>query len=356
MDIKLREKNEYMERLSRKMFSRIAPISGQIDITHRCNLSCRHCYIVPNDKRELSFEEVVPIIDKIYNAGVLALCFSGGEPLLREDFLDIYAYARKKGFLVTIFTNGTLMTSRMIDYFTKMPPYSIEITLNGISKKGYEKITSVPGSFEKVMQTIHWIKERNLPLVLKCNGMTTNRDEILKIKNFTETLLGKNHFRCDFMLYPGKDGSKKPCHLRLTAEEIFKIVYADRDMRLFAQKEFCYQQEYAQIEKNNLFPCTLTSFYIDPYGKMRLCPFLEQMRVDLKKKGFLQGFRALYAALSALEYSPDSKCRSCKIRYLCRQCPGRALIENGDIQTPIEYFCKFTHKLEETRIEVTKDR
>lgn len=111
------------------------------------------------DKQRLTFGEIIRIIDRIYEAGCLWLTFSGGEPFLREDFLDIYTYARKKGFLISIFTNATLITPQIVDYLAKLPPYSIELTLNGISKQVYEQITQLPGSFTKAMEAIQLLKD-----------------------------------------------------------------------------------------------------------------------------------------------------------------------------------------------------
>lgn len=85
---------------------------------------------------------------------------------------------------------------------------------------------------------------------------------------------------------------------------------------------------------------------------MRLCSFIKEPSVDLKKEGFLYGFSKLYAHFQGLKSINDTKCRRCKIRYLCRQCPGRALVENGDMEAPVEFFCELAHRQEEMKEEV----
>ena len=69
-------------------------------------------------------------MDEIHKEGCLWLTFTGGDPLVREDFLEIYSHAKKKGFIVTIFTNGQAFTKEIFDYLGKSPPFSIEITKN----------------------------------------------------------------------------------------------------------------------------------------------------------------------------------------------------------------------------------
>src|SRR5947209_135784 len=103
-------------------------------------------------QQELSFPEITRIMDEIQEAGCLELCLTGGEPLARKDFLDIYAYAKQKGFLVTVFTNGTLLTEKITDYWTQYPPAMIEISLHGLTKESFERITKVPGSYERCME------------------------------------------------------------------------------------------------------------------------------------------------------------------------------------------------------------
>lgn len=353
--LKIQGKDDYIERLERKLLPRGCPVDGQIDLTYRCNLKCRHCFIVQEeDKEELKFEEVVSIINEIYGTGCLWLCFSGGEVFLREDFLDIYAYARRKGFLVSIFTNGTLIDERTADYLAENPPYSVEITLNGITEGVYEAVTNVLGSFREAMRAIRLLKERKLPLVLKCNGMSINRDEILRIKGSSEELLGKGRFRCDLVLYPGLDGSKNPCGLRLTVDEILKIQSSDKDMLSLCEDQVLRGKENSRLKDGYLFQCGLSSFQIDPYGRMRLCPFIKEPSADLRKEEFLKGFNRLCVYFQGLRRKAETKCRECKIKYLCRQCPGRALAENGDMESPVDFYCALARKQEGIMEEVAK--
>jgi len=349
-NVKSKEKDDYLDQLERKMLPGGRPVSGQIDLTYRCNLKCQHCFIAQEKgKKELTFEEVISIINKIHKAGCLWLSFSGGEVFLRKDFLDIYTYARKKGFLISILTNGTLITKHIADYLANLSPFCIDITLNGITEKVYEGVTQAKGSFAQAMQTIKLLKERNLPLTLKSNGMKINRDEILQIKQFSEELLGKNRFRCDLALCAGMDGSKKPCKLRLTPDEILHIQNSDSDMLSLCREQFLHQKDNSRLEQGFLFPCGLSSFHIDPYGNMRLCSFIKKPCADIRKEAFPESFMRLYAYFQGLKASVATKCRECKIQYLCRQCPGRALAENRDMERPVEFFCGLAHRQEETK-------
>src|SRR3990170_6933236 len=144
------------------------PLSGTIEVTRRCPLTCVHCYnnlpMADAEARraELTCDEHCRILDELAEAGCLWLLYTGGEIFARRDFLDIYTYAKKKGFLLTLFTNGTLVTPRVADHLAAWRPFAIEITLYGRTKQTYERLTGIPGSYEQCMRGIHLLKERGL--------------------------------------------------------------------------------------------------------------------------------------------------------------------------------------------------
>ena len=148
-------------------------VQGTIELSHRCPLDCAHCYnnLPMNDadarRAELSTQEYFNLLDEIADLGCLWLCFTGGEIFARRDFFDIYEYAKRKGFLITLFTNGILIDERVADRLAQMPPFVMEITLYGRTKETYEALTRIPGSWEKCMRGIRLLLARNLPLKLK---------------------------------------------------------------------------------------------------------------------------------------------------------------------------------------------
>ncbi|MEA3560790.1 MAG: radical SAM protein [Candidatus Omnitrophota bacterium] len=100
----------------------------QFELTFKCGLNCSYCYVSCYNKpecikNELTTKGVKFILDKVYNAGIIWLCLTGGDPLTREDFLEIYSYAKNKGLIITIFTNGYSMTKEIADYLEKRPPF-----------------------------------------------------------------------------------------------------------------------------------------------------------------------------------------------------------------------------------------
>ncbi len=308
-----------------------------------------HCYVTEDTtKEELAFDEITDILDQLHREGCLWICFTGGDPFMREDFADIYAYAKRKGFLITIFTNGTLITPEIADFLREYTPLRIEITLNSIMPSTYERISGVSGSFELCMRGIHLIIERNLPLTLKSIGMSLNSGEILRIKRYVESL-GRVNFRYDSIIIPMLDGSKYPCRYRLSPEKIMEIEYSDNDMR--QEWERCFQSVHRLTEPDKLFRCGggINFFNISPFGELQLCHLFREPAVDLCKGTIREGLERLFPQMRSARYQSDSECKDCSMRRLCLQCPGRARLETGNREAPVDYFCQLTRKRAEMK-------
>lgn len=337
------------------------PIVGQMELTFRCNLKCVHCYVPEGShvgargakwslaaeqrregqktKEELTLQEITGILDQIYQEGCLWLGFTGGEPFMREDFLDIYKYAKKKGFLITILTNGTLMTPKLANYLAEKPPFCIDITVNGVTQRTYENISQVPGSFKKAMEGINLILDRKLPLKIKTEVTKLNYYELDMIKEWVKGL--GVQFVPNAMIYPRLDGSLEPCKFRLSPEEVMTLDNTDGEC-----EEQTITEEKASSPMDKLFRCAagMSSFHISPYGELIFCTFMRKPNFDLRNGSFTQGFHNLYPEIRSMKYQTNSPCRDCRIFYLCAQCPALAMLENGNYEEPVDYFCQLAHK------------
>jgi len=139
----------------RKPYTAISPFLVVWNFTHCCNLKCKHCYensdatFLPD---ELTTEEAKKAIDHFAEIGVVGIAFSGGEPLIRKDFFEIARYAKKKGFYVSVASNGVLITPETARKLKNCVEY-IEISLDGFEKE-HDTFRGVPGSWKKACQGI----------------------------------------------------------------------------------------------------------------------------------------------------------------------------------------------------------
>ena len=146
------------------------PLQVSIEVTRRCPLECLHCYNnlpmgdMEAKQRELTKDEHFRMLDELVEMGCFWLLYTGGEIFARKDFLEIYTYAKKKGFLITLFTNGTIINEQIADYLVEWPPFAIEITLYGRTRETYEALTAIPGSYDRCLRGIQVAEGARLPL------------------------------------------------------------------------------------------------------------------------------------------------------------------------------------------------
>ena len=341
------DSREFLRDLSRKAKHERIPLAGALALTHRCNLVCAHCYLPVRERggsdatRELSAERVCSLIDEIAGAGCLFLLITGGEPLLRTDFPRIYRYAKSRGLLVTIFTNGTLIDREIAALFGEFPPRSIEISLYGATTATCGKVTGVEGSYENCMRGVRLLLDRGIPVKLKSIIMTHNRRELGAMEE-TAQQLGVP-FRTDSALFPRLDGDRSPLALRIPpAEAVAGEVANGERMKKWAAY---YERRKGIPSTDRLYTCGagLTHFYIDPYGTLQPCSMAIHFRYRLSQGDFLAAWRDLMPRFRERKAGPGYACNSCDKRVLCGLCPAFFRMESGSETRRSEYLCRTGH-------------
>jgi len=140
----------------RKPFTSGAPFQVVWDVTYACNLHCKHCYATAGKpwKDELTTEEAKRAIDIFDRAGVTIIAFSGGEPLVRSDIMELARYAADKGIYVAMATNGTLITKKKAKEMKEAGVQFVQISLDGIDAETHDEFRGVKGAFDKTVQGI----------------------------------------------------------------------------------------------------------------------------------------------------------------------------------------------------------
>jgi len=338
--------------ISHRVSGKRIPLRGTIEVTRRCPLACAHCYnnLPLTDQQaldgELSYEEHCGILDEIVESGCFWLLYTGGEIFARQDFIDIYRYAKKKGLLITLFTNAVLINQKIADSLAEYPPHYIEISLYGRTKKTYEKVTGRPGSFRRCMRGIELLIERGMDVKLKTVTMTLNKHEIWEMKRFVEEELGLE-FRFDAMINPRLDGSQNPLALRLTPEEVVALDLQDPE-RLAEWNRFCEHHIGPPADpkhSHDLYQCGggVGSFAIDPSGNLTLCGMSASDIYDLRQGTFRDGWEDFISSVRQKKITRQTKCFACEIKAMCGMCPANGELEKGDPEKPVDFFCRVAH-------------
>lgn len=346
------------DRIKRKRI----PLSFDLEITARCNLNCRHCYInLPAgdreaQSRELSPEKILGIARQASEMGAVWCLLTGGEPLLHSDFAEIYLGLKRLGLLVSVFTNATLIGEKNIHLWQKYPPRDIEVTAYGVTRETFEAVTRRPGSFERFMGGLEKLRESGVRVRLKSMVLQSNFHEHEAIADFCRAYT-KDFYRYDPQLHLRFDGdparNEEIRAERLTPEQIVALEAADPS-RLNALRKYCdilINEQYTHLGCDHLFHCGAGtgSFSVSYDGRFRLCSSLwaEGTTFDLKSGTLAEAWYDFVPQVRDLRSRRQEfldTCRKCALLDLCMWCPAHAHLETGKMDGATPYFCAVAHE------------
>lgn len=345
-----------------RLFGGRQPPLGHLDIelTERCNNACIHCYInLPEhdkeaERRELTTAQWKGILRQAADLGARSVRFTGGEPLLRSDFGELYIYARRLGLKVVLFTNGRLITPELADLFARVPPLKkIEISVYGMHAESYDAIACAAGAFSEFRRGLDLLLERQIPFVVKSVLLPPNRGEIDEFEAWAATIPGLDGnppYSVFLDLRARRDApakNRRIAALRFSPEE---------GVALLARREGSYRKATAQFsarflgpQGDMLFSCGAgEAGCVDAYGVYQMCMLLRHpdMVYDLNQGTLREALTEVFPRFrEARATNPAylSRCARCFLKGLCEQCPAKSWTEHGTLDAPVEYLCQVAH-------------
>ncbi|MDD5477756.1 MAG: radical SAM protein [Candidatus Omnitrophica bacterium] len=309
------------------------------ELTYRCNFHCRHCYLPHSyrKKREIKTKEALLILDELKNIGCFYLGFTGGEVFLRKDILNIFWYAKKKGFEVIIYTNGSLIDKTVAKELKRIRVNKVDITIPAMSKPAFERISGVLGSREKVFAAINLLRENKVSLGFKTCVLQENESEIKDIQDFARSS-GALH-RLDNLLSPRLNGSVEPYRHR------GRIIEERREKRDKETSRDCFTPPSAGFAMTgeesfrndvNLFKCGvgISQAAITPQGELKPCLMIDSPKFRIlgenkvKKADFRAAWGQLKEFISSIKPDENYNCGKCELQSYCKWCPARGWLYN----------------------------
>ena len=241
--------------------------------------------------------------------------------------------------LISLFTNGTLITPQIADYLAEWRPWSIEISLYGRTQETYELVTGVPGSYARCMRGIELALDRGLRLSLKSVVVKANRHELPAMQAFAAELGVK--FRYDALIWPRLSGEEGPLAVRMSAAEVAALDQDDEERRTAWA---AMQQRFGgvPVRAETVYSCGagFHAFHVDSQGKLSMCMMARRPAYDLLQGSFQDGWDNFLGALRRETRKLDTACRTCTVGVLCTQCPGWSQVVHGDDETPVDFVCE----------------
>jgi radical SAM protein with 4Fe4S-binding SPASM domain len=305
-------------------------------------------------RRELTTSGIIAILKEAAALGALTVRFTGGEPLLREDFPDLYLFARRLGLKVLLFTNARLITPDLARLFARIPPLEkIEVTVYGMRRESYEAVSRVRGSYDEFRRGIGLLLNNKVPFVVKGALLPPNREEMEAFEAWAATLPAMEGGPSYSMFFDLRGRRDFPARnrmiqgLRLAPAEGVALLRRNRKY-WHALPEFA--AKFMRPTGDLLFSCGAGHLpSVDAYGMLQPCLLLRHpgMVYDLKKGSLEDALTNFFPRLleETRATNPDylARCARCFLKGLCEQCPAKSWSEHGALDTPVEYLCQVAH-------------
>jgi len=353
---------DYCERITVQDGPRL-PLEGSVDLTYRCNNACRHCWVsLPagssEKERELPFDEITRIVDEARAMGCQRWAISGGEPMVRPDFAEIFDYITRKSVSYSLNTNGTLITPRIAGLMKRKGAKMV--ALYGATAEVHDHITRTPGSFEAVIQGFAYLKEARAGFAAQVIPMKDNYNQLNDMIRLAESLSPHWRIGAPWLYLTACGDSERNREIirqRLDSRDVTELCKRDLPSGESTEKEdspSCHCRK----GSGGLFDSCIASgrkFHVDPYGWMSFCSLIQDpaLRYDLKAGTFQHGWDVFIPSLvervrGGKEY--EENCQLCGLREGCLWCPVFGYLEHRRFSAKVGYLCslaKEIKKLEE---------
>lgn len=347
------------------------PLGGTLELTARCNLDCKMCYIhgqTINVSNELTTEQWLKIIDDAADNGCLFILLTGGEPFLRKDFKEIYLECIKRGIMVSINTNSTLIGDDEIEFLSKNAPLRINASLYGASAQTYQKLCGNGKMYDRVVSSILKMKKAGLPVKINFTISEFNSGDIAAVYKFA----ADNEIIIQPSTYTFKPVRKSDCDLcsfsravpqrsaeftamctscRYNNEDLLEHIKTVEDSVKKAAEEKKFKTAFRQNK-----PCRAgkSSFWISWEGDMMICGMMPSPSISVTENGFESSWAKVRER--SKDISLPAECSVCEYRELCEICVASCISETGSTLKPPEYQCERAKSLYKELMKIKNEK
>lgn len=326
------------------------PILAMFELTSRCNLDCKMCYVHNQDnkclkERELGTEEWIDIFDQAYQNGLFFATLTGGECLIRKDFKELYLHLWNRGVKVSVLTNGTMIDNQYLEFFQQYPPEYIQISVYGSNDENYQNVTGQK-MFSRVIWAIERLVESNIDARIAITPSRYLYDDYSKIVEICKNK-GFKLANNEMFLYPNRDDPSKDDYY-LSENEI---------IHLCVEKELVYER--TLVEKLSApdtgtpcegpadfgLSCTAGNCrtFVSWEGKMYPC--LNIMIGGFSAKDYAGAWKKTTEVANA--FINAKECVECAYKNVCPKCPAMRISDfsTGKCNTSLCYMTREKYRL-----------
>ncbi len=313
-----------LEGLSTRAAARHLPLEVLVEITHRCNLPCKHCYLPDHgDHGELTLDEFRGVFKQLAEAGTLFLTLTGGEVCSRKDFLQIVDAAHELGFALKVLTNATMITDEIAAHLAEVGVLEVSVSVYGPTADVHDAVTDMPGSFVKTLAGIERLRAHGLYVVLKTPLLIDNGRVAHDMHKMAQLMAMPCNF--DLIITPKNDGTMGPLELQLKQPQLVELMSKGPLAEILNPPH----------NGPGPGPCNAGRSYcgISPVGDVVPCLMMPVAIGNLRQRTFADIWSGgeFLDEVRAVTFESLSTCRSCDVKSACTRCTGLALLRGQSV-------------------------
>lgn len=347
------------------------PVAGNFELTARCNFNCPMCYVHMSQEQvdaaggELTARQWLNLAEEAKNQGLVFALLTGGEPLIRKDFFEIYDGMRNMGLLLSVNSNGSMLQGAILERFLEAPPFRFNISLYGGSNETYMRMCGQP-AYDRVKENIRLLRQAGVDVSLNLSITPYNRNDLEKI--YADAVELDVNVKASSYMYPSirVNGEQYGCGNRLSVTDSAECSVKWDTLR-FSEQEFELRAQNMQnrvmaagdgcpVEEGEGVRCRAgsTSFWMTWDGRMVPCGMLNSPVTYPMKTGFKAAWEHIRAQTAQIR--TPAKCVGCDYRDLCGACAAVYYTETGRFDGVPQYVCRRAEEIARITQRVYEER
>lgn len=312
--------------ISQELADALQPIGVKFSLTSACNQKCYYCYSETHTPGQMSTEQWLSAIDQSADMGVLSLTLTGGEIFVRKDILKLIERATKRGFALSLQTNGSLITPEIADVLARSNVTGVQVSILGANAESHDRLAGVRGVFDKTLAGVRLLIERGIPVTAKTVLSSLNFHEVYDIVK----LCKDDEMKSSLSLYVGSrsDGTNDTHAYRISREQIAEIARAGL-YRPGSGACSAGTNTFAIGQTGDVYPCELARF---PMGNVKETALKEIWTGEAFTRMRREGW-----------FAQPVQCRSCEYAASCSTCPAMAWQALGRLNEADPEACRLTN-------------
>lgn len=325
-----------LREIYREAGRRAVPIEVMLELTHHCGFRCRHCYVSDFEAPDLlTGERVFRLLDELAEMGTLVLSLTGGEVLLRGDWLAIARQARERGFALHLFTNGWAVGERQADEIAGLEA-TVHVSVYSLEPAVFEAVTRRPGALERARGAVERLRARGARVVVKVPLTALNYRDAHGVRQWAVSAGAE--CRLDPTILARRDGGREPLGLRVAQD----VIAGELGGPVLGCHPAAVREDEPLCAAASRFCC------ITPAGDVRACSVLPGSDGNVRERPFRDVWESSpwLQRVRAVRARDLRTCGTCPRLAYCGRCPGQALVEDGDLLGPSRWATRRAELIE----------